>query len=590
MKILSWKYVALAVAAVIGCQASAENVEMTFKLHGQTRRFAVEIVENGGDVVMKTQIMRNGALQKCDYTITAESRKNARRFSYPMPTNGVSYTLPADATFALLSQWQFNDVKTKGECRADNAVFTVADTKHGIIHLIDKAEGCEMWVRDDQNLPLIVEMRNNPLEINWKTTPHITPASTPLEEIAADKRKGGGTYFAYPWASELPLGITSTGCNSTLPPRQSLAPEGFEPVYISHYGRHGSRWITDDERYLIVVNLLDSAKSAAILTPLGEETLHAAHKAWEDAQGRVGHLSPLGYAQHKGIAKRLIANYPRVFAGNALVDAKSSIKPRCIMSMMAFCESLKEVNRDLSISAETGQRYMEYINPTSQTAKQLDSKTSPWYTKFMEHFNATMPTNRVVANLFTKNPFSDRLREVEFVDALYWLAVNMQDTTCDADFMHLFTADDLHTIANLVNCRMYVRNTRCPLLNGEGAKIARPLLKQIVEEADSALAGNRIAAHLRFGHDTALLQLMSLMGVECCDSEMTDPQEFSEKWQLFKVSPMGANLQMIFYRNAQGETLVKLLHNEVETTIPSLSPYSGNYYRWSDLRKKFIAM
>ena len=47
---------------------------------------------------------------------------------------------------------------------------------------------------------------------------------------------------------------------------------------------------------------------------------------------------------------------------------------------------------------------------------------------------------------------------------------------------------------------------------------------------------------------------------------------------------MGSNLQMVFYRNAAGKILVKLLYNEQETGIPAIEPYSGNYYEWETLR------
>ena len=47
----------------------------------------------------------------------------------------------------------------------------------------------------------------------------------------------GGVYYAYP--------VTET----TL----AAAPEGYEPFYISHYGRHGSRWLPNDKRYTWVI-------------------------------------------------------------------------------------------------------------------------------------------------------------------------------------------------------------------------------------------------------------------------------------------------------------------------------------------------
>ena len=52
--------------------------------------------------------------------------------------------------------------------------------------------------------------------------------------LFAQYERLGGVYYAYP--------ITETKMNQ--------APEGYEPFYISHYGRHGSRWLTSDNRYI----------------------------------------------------------------------------------------------------------------------------------------------------------------------------------------------------------------------------------------------------------------------------------------------------------------------------------------------------
>ena len=52
--------------------------------------------------------------------------------------------------------------------------------------------------------------------------------------LYAQYEKWGGVYYAYP--------VTQT--------QLAEAPEGYEPFYISHYGRHGSRWLPNDERYI----------------------------------------------------------------------------------------------------------------------------------------------------------------------------------------------------------------------------------------------------------------------------------------------------------------------------------------------------
>ena len=37
------------------------------------------------------------------------------------------------------------------------------------------------------------------------------------------------------------------------------APDGYEPFYVSHYGRHGARYMTDDDHYKYVVGKMDTA-------------------------------------------------------------------------------------------------------------------------------------------------------------------------------------------------------------------------------------------------------------------------------------------------------------------------------------------
>ena len=49
--------------------------------------------------------------------------------------------------------------------------------------------------------------------------------------------------------------------------------------------------------------------------------------------------------------------------------------------------------------------------------------------------------------------------------------------------------------------------------------------------------------------------------------------------------PMGANLQLIFYKKTGKPVLVKALVNEREATLP-LEPVSGPYYKWEDVKNR----
>ena len=120
------------------------------------------------------------------------------------------------------------------------------------------------------------------------------------------------------------------------------APKGYIPFYISHYGRHGSRWLTSDGDYVNIYEVFNKAYSDSVLTPLGKDVRRRLAIICEDARGRSGDLTSLGVRQHRAIAERMYKNYPQVFAGDAKIDAKSTTVIRCILSMDAFCEKLKE--------------------------------------------------------------------------------------------------------------------------------------------------------------------------------------------------------------------------------------------------------
>ena len=48
--------------------------------------------------------------------------------------------------------------------------------------------------------------------------------------------------------------------------RLTAPPSGYVPVHISHYGRHGSRYLLSDNDYLRPLRTLERADSAGALT------------------------------------------------------------------------------------------------------------------------------------------------------------------------------------------------------------------------------------------------------------------------------------------------------------------------------------
>lgn len=100
-------------------------------------------------------------------------------------------------------------------------------------------------------------------------------------------------------------------------PKKALtaAPKGYEAYYISHYGRHGSRYLIGTNDYDKPYNMLLKADSLGKLTAKGKDVLAKVKLIREEAQLRDGELTLLGAQQHRGIAKRMYERFPEVFKG-----------------------------------------------------------------------------------------------------------------------------------------------------------------------------------------------------------------------------------------------------------------------------------
>ena len=95
---------------------------------------------------------------------------------------------------------------------------------------------------------------------------------------------------------------------------------------------------------------------------------------------------------------------------------------------------------------------------------------------------------------------------------------------------------------------------------------------------------------LRFGHESVLLPLVCLMGINGADYQTTDLETLDNHWRSYDIFPMACNVQLVLYRptgGARGDILVKALLNEREATLP-IATDRFPYYRWADLRTYYI--
>ena len=397
-------------------------------------------------------------------------------------------------------------------------------------------------------------------------------AQTTFEEISADFNKAGGVYLAYP----------------TVETKQTPAPKGYKPFYVSHYGRHGSRYLLSGRDYQWIIQLMEKAEIVNGLTPLGHDVLKRLNMVWEEAQGRAGDLTPLGVRQHQGIAERMSKNFPEVFRGKRHVSARSTVVYRCAMSMVAFGDRLKQLNPQLDMSYEMSEKYMSYLNYHSARSNAFThGKKGPWVEEYRKFEEAQVHPDRLVSTLFSNADFIRcEVNPSELMWGLYWIAVDMQDMETPVSFYDLFTAKEMFDLWQCVNCRFYMGNANPLASNGIVMANAKSLVENILESADAAIKDRSIAATLRFGHDRNVIPLLALLQIENFDVAVAGPAEVYKHWCDFKATPMASNVQIVFFENKAGDILVKFMHNENEVHVP-VKTDQWPFYHWNDVKEYY---
>ena len=364
--------------------------------------------------------------------------------------------------------------------------------------------------------------------------------------------------------------------------RQTPAPRGYKPFYISHYGRHGARRTHQEALYKTVLSELDRACETGNLTEHGKSVRERVVSAYEEAKGLFGELTPLGARQHKEIARRMVENYPQIFRKKGVeVNAVSSNVRRCIMSMAASTSQLLVMNPGMDLSLSTGDRFMDYIAYDSEQWHVLDADTSPWHASLREFEKKSINPERLLSSLFTEPAQVER--PLDFTISLRWIVTNLNALDLGFTLDDVFTHEELQTIWETVNYKFYTLYGPNPENEGVPRKDACRLLEEILSGAEAHLSALKAGADLRYGHDVYIMKLMNLLCSGAGIQGTTNPYDAALYWQDFNVTPMAANVQFVFYKNRKNDWLVKVLLNETELNLP-LGSDKAPYYKWADFQ------
>lgn len=413
-------------------------------------------------------------------------------------------------------------------------------------------------------------------------------AQSAYDYIVHHRNFSASNYSIYP---------DSTKYHQTPPPADKY------PFYLSHYGRHGSRYLNNRTGYDTPYKMLCKADSMGQLTALGKSVKQQLQQIISDSEGRWGDLSDIGKQQLRHIASRMIKNYPEIFKGEAKVQARSTTVNRCVMSMGTAVQQLIAINPHLRIDMNASKRDFWYLN--HQDLQLRDSMKSKTATRAYDAFSKPREENpRLMKLLFIQPGSLDKSISSKWINYYLLKTALIQQNTQTVDttqLMSLFTNEDIHQFWQVENAWWYIQHGGSLLNGGHQPYSQRYLLRKMIAEADSCIRLEDPGAQLRFGHETVLLPLACLLGITANPHSdhktengfdfQTDKLEDLEPngWWAGLVFPMASNIQFVFYRKDifDKDVIFKVLLNEQEAKLP-IETEIAPYYHWHDFRKYYL--
>lgn len=388
------------------------------------------------------------------------------------------------------------------------------------------------------------------------------------EEVLANPLRSYGNDFPYP---------TETY-------RQTPAPKGYKAFYLSHYGRHGSRYYWEASLYKRIDSLLTSAHNKGILTEAGEAFFQEFSAIKPELTVGVTELTPLGYSQHVRIAKTMYESFPDIFKKGGHVEAFSSLEGRCIVSMAAFCQSLSAQNRKLDIYQRASKGTLNAVVPDARENPTRWTVKPDTFPVAGEPSVAKTPAagKKAFVNLFYKEGTLESREAWSIQNSLNTFYTTLPSIGHEGMMGEPYSVEEMYSRWEASNAGSYRHYWTRRFL-------AVPIVEDILERADAVISGKSTEiADLRFGHDSYLAPLNILLGLDGSFTVPENPDDFKYVYQNYNTC-MAGNIQLVFYKNAADDVLVKALLCGREVTLP-LPGDQAPYYKWSDFLKYYRAL
>jgi multiple inositol-polyphosphate phosphatase/2,3-bisphosphoglycerate 3-phosphatase len=381
--------------------------------------------------------------------------------------------------------------------------------------------------------------------------------------------------------------------------KYATVPQGYEPVFINHVGRHGARHLTKEVKIAYAYQLLQKADSANALTEKGQ-LLKQMILSLEKVEGvDTKSISDEGRSELKDIARRMYAQNKGLFGKSVSLNVGITKEIRTKQSADAFLGGLKEgIKAQPTIEQYNDDTDLRFYD-TAPAYKAFE-QNGPW-TQLMEELEKNeriADVNKALAGRIFRPDFATTLSAKQldkftgdvfgFTTIVYSLKNEILKagfTAEQLDFKSLFTCAELQHLDQVDVADDFYKKGPGMDVNGIQVRIAVPLLINFIKTTDDFIATGKYTAQLRFAHAETIAPYAALLGIDIADKPTKDLSRINKDWQAAQVAPLSSNIQWILYKKANSaDYLVKVLLNEKEARITGLKTNTYPYYKWSDLK------
>lgn len=354
----------------------------------------------------------------------------------------------------------------------------------------------------------------------------------------------------------------------------------LEPVFVSYVARHGARFLSSEKKVEHIREVLSQARREGNLSARGERFMDMIRMVDSVTAGRWGALNAEGIREEKILGNQMFGIAPDLLK-KGKVEARATYVPRVVMTMYELCHSLACNSSDIEVHTAEGRQFsplLRFFKTDSAYMKYIEA--GPWVAAY-DRFEQSVTPCSPAAGLFIAPPDDAGLRKLT-ID-MYGILQSLPASGLTADAGDWFSEEEFAACWRVDNLRHYYQRSVSGF-SAMPAHAASPLLHDIISVADSVLAGRRaLDASLYFGHAETVIPLFSLMRLPGCYAPDCTPGEVSSQWRDWEVSPLGANLMIVFLKDSDGSFYVAMRLNGkwVDSGGGRIISWEGLKARWN---------